>query len=92
MTSAVASPPVATLASNSAEKRRVALRSMVAAGIMTLLKVAAGLLSGSLGMMSDAAHSGLDLLGSALTFFSVQVSDRPADDTHSYGHGKFENL
>jgi len=59
---------------------------------MTLLKLAAGLFSGSLGVLSDAAHSGLDMLGSALTFFSVQVSDKPADEDHTYGHGKFENL
>jgi cation diffusion facilitator family transporter len=59
---------------------------------MTLLKLAAGLLSGSLGVLSDAAHSGLDLAGSALTLFSVRVSDKPADDTHTYGHAKFENL
>jgi len=76
----------------SAAKRRVALESMVAALVMTLLKLGAGLLSGSLGVLSDAAHSGLDLIGSALTFFSVQVSDKPADSTHTYGHAKFENL
>jgi cation diffusion facilitator family transporter len=87
MTSAISS-----LARLSAEKRRVALHSMLAAAVMTLLKVAAGLLSGSLGVLSDAAHSGLDMLGAALTFFSVQVSDKPADEDHSYGHGKFENL
>ena len=65
---------------------------MLAAGAMTLLKLAAGLLSGSLGVLSDAAHSGLDLVGATLTFFSVQVSDKPADEDHTYGHGKFENL
>jgi cation diffusion facilitator family transporter len=65
---------------------------MVAAATMTLLKLAAGLLSGSLGVLSDAAHSALDLVGVTLTFFSVQVSDRPADEGHTYGHGKFENL
>ena len=65
---------------------------MLAAGAMTLLKLAAGLLSGSLGVLSDAAHSGLDMVGATLTFFSVQVSDKPADEDHTYGHGKFENL
>ena len=65
---------------------------MLAAAAMTLLKLAAGLLSGSLGVLSDAAHSALDLLGAALTFFSVQVSDKPADEDNSYCHGKFENL
>lgn len=94
MTSAASSsragePPVPAL---SAEKRRVAWRSMAAAAAMTLLKLGAGLLSGSLGVLSDAAHSGLDLAGAALTFFSVYVSDKPADEDHTYGHGKIENL
>jgi len=74
------------------EKRRVASRSMAAAAVMTLLKLGAGLLSGSLGVLSDAAHSGLDLAGAALTFFSVNVSEKPADEDHTYGHGKVENL
>jgi cation diffusion facilitator family transporter len=76
----------------SAAKRRVALQSMLAAAAMTVLKLAAGLFSGSLGVLSDAAHSGLDLAGAGLTFFSVQVSDKPADSGHTYGHAKFENL
>ena len=80
--------PVMTLAESSAAKRRVAKHSMVAAAVMTVLKLAAGLLSGSLGVLSDAAHSGLDLVAVALTFFSVRVSDKPADEDHTYGHGK----
>jgi cation diffusion facilitator family transporter len=75
-----------------AEKQKVALRSMLAAMLMTLLKLVAGLLSGSLGVLSDAAHSGLDMIGAALTYFSVRVSDKPADEDHTYGHGKIENL
>ena len=84
--------PVMTLAESSALKRHVARNSMVAAAVMTVLKLAAGLLSGSLGVLSDSAHSGLDMVGAALTFFSVQVSDKPADEDHTYGHGKVENL
>lgn len=80
------------LSPHSADKRRVALHSMVAATAMTVLKLAAGLLSGSLGVLSDAAHSGLDLVGASLTFFSVRVSDKPADEDHTYGHGKVENI
>lgn len=87
MTSAISS-----LAGFSAEKRRVARHSMLAAAAMTLLKLGAGLLSGSIGVLSDAAHSGLDLAGAALTYFSVRVSDKPADEDHTYGHAKFENL
>lgn len=78
--------------SHAAEKRSVALGSMLSAAAMTLLKLVAGLLSGSLGVLSDAAHSGLDLIGAALTFFSVRISDKPADEDHTYGHAKFENL
>ena len=85
-------PAALSLAAISAAKRRVASGSMAAAAAMTLLKVAAGILSGSLGVLSDAAHSGLDLAGAALTFFSVRVSDKPADEDHTYGHGKIENL
>jgi len=80
------------IADFSAEKQRVSLHSMLAAAAMTLLKLAAGLMSGSLGVLSDAAHSALDLVGATLTFFSVRVSDKPADEDHTYGHGKVENL
>jgi cation diffusion facilitator family transporter len=90
--SAPVANPAPTLLAMSAAKRRVARNSMLAAVLMTLLKLGAGLLSGSLGVLSDAAHSALDLVGSALTFFSVRVSDKPADEGHTYGHAKFENL
>jgi len=75
-----------------AEKRSAALLSVAAACVMTALKLAIGLLTGSLGMLSDAAHSGLDLFGAGLTLFSVRVSDKPADENHPYGHAKVENL
>ncbi len=77
---------------HSKEKRTVALMSVAAASGMTILKLITGLLTGSLGMLSDAAHSGLDLLGAGLTFFSVRVSDRPADEAYTYGRGKIENI
>ena len=86
------SSPAITPAHLTAEKRKVALHSMIAAAVMTLLKLAAGLVSGSLGILSDAAHSALDLAGAGLTFFSVRVSDKPADEDHTYGHGKVENI
>lgn len=92
MNSTAPSPAVSTPMEESALKRRVALRSMLAAACMTGLKLAAGIISGSLGVLSDAAHSALDLAGSAITFFSVRVSDKPADEDHTYGHGKVENL
>ncbi len=74
------------------EKAAVALSSAGAATLMTLLKLVTGLVTGSLGMLSDAAHSGLDLVGAALTYLSVRFSDKPADEDHPYGHAKVENL
>ncbi len=73
-------------------KRSVALFSVFAAASITALKILTGVLTGSLGMLSEAAHSGIDLIAAAITLFSVQVSDRPADEDHNYGHGKVESL
>ncbi len=73
-------------------KRTAALTSFLAASGITLLKLITGLLTGSLGMLSEAAHSGIDLIAALLTFTSVRVSDRPADAEHAFGHGKVENL
>ncbi|HEY2469807.1 MAG TPA: cation-efflux pump [Terracidiphilus sp.] len=92
MNSTAPSPVISSPMEDSALKRRVALRSMLAATCMTGLKLVAGIISGSLGVLSDAAHSALDLAGSAITFFSVRVSDKPADEDHTYGHGKVENI
>ena len=75
-----------------AAKRSAAIFSVFAASVITLLKLITGLLTGSLGMLSEAAHSAIDLIASAITLFSVQVSDRPADEDHNYGHGKVESL
>ncbi len=73
-------------------KRTAALFSVCAATVITLLKLVTGLLTGSLGMLSEAAHSGIDLIAAAITLFSVQAADRPADEYHNYGHGKIESL
>jgi cation diffusion facilitator family transporter len=75
-----------------AEKRAVAGNSVLAAMVITGLKITVGVTTGSLGILSEAAHSGLDLIASVLTFFSVRVSDKPADADHQYGHGKIENF
>jgi cation diffusion facilitator family transporter len=75
-----------------AEKRSVAGNSVVAAFAITFLKVIVGLSTGSLGILSEAAHSGLDLVSASITLFSVRVSDKPADAEHQYGHGKVENF
>ncbi len=74
------------------EKRKVALHSMLAAIFLCVLKLLAGLLTGSLGILSEAAHSGLDLVAALLTYLSVHVSDKPADADHQYGHQKVENF
>jgi cation diffusion facilitator family transporter len=74
------------------QKHAAALSSVLAALAITLLKLLTGLLTGSLGMLSEAAHSGVDLFAAAITLFSVRVSDRPADEDHNYGHGKIESL
>jgi cation diffusion facilitator family transporter len=88
--SPTATPEAAATQHNA--KRSAALFSVLAAFGVTLLKLLTGLLTGSLGMLSEAAHSGIDLIAAAITFFSVQVSDRPADASHTYGHGKVESL
>ncbi len=74
------------------EKQSVAMTSVVAAVLLTTLKVTVGVLTGSLGILSEAAHSGLDLVAALITFFSVRVADRPADPSHPFGHGKVEHL
>src|SRR5262249_43034582 len=74
------------------EKRHVARNSVFAAVGITVLKVLVGTTTGSLGILSEAAHSGLDLVAALITFFSVRVSDKPADADHQYGHGKVENF
>lgn len=74
------------------EKRLVATSSVIAAIFLTSMKIVVGLLTGSLGILSEAAHSGLDLAAAAVTLFAVRVSGRPADREHTYGHGKVENL
>jgi cation diffusion facilitator family transporter len=74
------------------EKRSAAGNSVLAAVVITSLKAIVGVSTGSLGILSEAAHSALDLIASLLTFFSVGVSDKPADAEHQYGHGKIENF
>lgn len=74
------------------EKKRVALISVFAAVFLTGSKIVIGVLTGSLGILSEALHSGLDLVAAVITYFSVRISDKPADRDHHYGHGKIENF
>lgn len=74
------------------EKKSAALSSVIAAVGLVTLKLIAGFLTGSLGILAEAVHSGLDLVAAAMTFFAVRISGKPADRQHLYGHGKVENL
>lgn len=74
------------------EKNRVAFLSVLAAVFLTGFKLIVGLLTGSLGILSEALHSALDMVAALITWFAVRLSDKPADKDHHYGHGKIENL
>jgi cation diffusion facilitator family transporter len=74
------------------EKRRIARNSVLAAVCITGLKLVVGFETNSLGILSEAAHSGLDFLAALMTYFAVRISERPPDRDHTYGHGKIENL
>jgi cation diffusion facilitator family transporter len=74
------------------EKSRVALISVLAAVFLVGIKLVVGLATGSLGILSEAAHSALDFGAALITYFAVRISGRPADSEHHYGHGKVESL
>src|SRR5256886_5131409 len=76
----------------SREKKRAALLSVGSAMLLVSLKAFLVIRTGSLGVLSEALHSGLDLIAAIITFLSIRVSDQPADERHPYGHGKFENF
>ncbi len=74
------------------EKRIVAISSVAAAVLLVSMKLVVGISTNSLGILSEALHSGLDFVAASITLWAVQMSSRPADREHTYGHGKFENL
>lgn len=74
------------------KKKSVAALSIFSNVFLTLLKIFAGIVSGSLSIISEAIHSASDLFASVLTYFSVIKSSEPADDDHPYGHGKYEDM
>jgi cation diffusion facilitator family transporter len=74
------------------EKRWAATSSVLAAVGLTTFKILVGTATGSLGILAEAAHSGLDLIAALMTWFAIRISGRPADTVHPYGHGKVENL
>ncbi|MFO1109136.1 MAG: cation diffusion facilitator family transporter [Bradyrhizobium sp.] len=77
---------------DTARKTSVAAISVLASGSMALAKLVVGIAIGSLALISEALHSSIDLVATIITWAVVRVSDRPADDEHHYGHGKFESL
>ena len=74
------------------DKNAAALLSVLAIIFLTLVKAGVAILTGSLGLLAEAAHSLMDLVAAGVTFFAVRISGQPADSSHTYGHGKFENL
>jgi len=87
-----AAPPSPSQLSADAEKNRVALTSVGAAVLLTGMKLAVGISTGSLGILSEAAHSGIDLFAAAVTWWAIRASSKPPDADHLYGHGKIENF
>ena len=73
-------------------KVKVASLSICSNTFLIIIKLLVGIFTGSVSIVSEAIHSTMDLLASIIAFFSVRISDRPADDTHPYGHGKVENI
>src|SRR3954468_11910795 len=73
-------------------KEKVALTSIAASAGLTIGKGVVGVLTGSLAILSEAAHSLLDLAATVMTYFAVRISGKPADDEHHYGHGKVESV
>ncbi|NLE75541.1 MAG: cation transporter, partial [Chloroflexi bacterium] len=88
----MANAPLSVEQNATREKRDAALTSVIAAVGLTTFKIVVGVMTGSLGILSEAAHSGLDLVAALVTFFAVKVSGRPPDRQHTYGHGKVENF
>jgi len=74
------------------EKQKVAALSIVSNTLLVILKLVAGILTNSVSIISEAIHSGLDLVAAIIAFISVRISSRPPDGRHRYGHGKFENV
>jgi cation diffusion facilitator family transporter len=92
MESTGALPPAAGKSVAESEKQAAAGSSVWAAIFLTIIKLVVGFMTGSLGMLAEAAHSGLDLVAAVVTLLAVNFSDRPADQDHTYGHGKIENF
>ena len=73
-------------------KVKVATLSICSNTFLIIIKLLVGMFTGAVSILSEAIHSTMDLLASIIAFFSVKISDKPADDAHPYGHGKVENI
>jgi cation diffusion facilitator family transporter len=73
-------------------KKKIARLSILSNSLLIIMKITAGIISGSVSIISEAIHSTMDLIAALIAYFSVRVSDNPPDARHPYGHGKFENL
>jgi cation diffusion facilitator family transporter len=73
-------------------KTRVVLVSVVSNALLIVFKIAAGVVMGSVAVISEAVHSGIDLLAAVVAYIAVRMAEKPADDEHPFGHGKFENI
>ena len=74
------------------KKTRTASLSILSNTLLIVLKIIAGVITGSVSVISEAIHSALDLVAAVIAYFSVKISDSPPDQEHPYGHGKFENV
>lgn len=76
----------------SSVKTGVARLSVISNTILVLTKLIIGIVTGSVSILAEGIHSGIDLIAAVIAFFAVRVADRPPDETHAYGHGKYENI
>ncbi|MDI9643751.1 MAG: cation diffusion facilitator family transporter [Candidatus Verstraetearchaeota archaeon] len=79
-------------AQDTSKKQKVALSSVLAAVALTSMKLVVGIVTNSLGVLSEALHSAIDLIAAFTTFYAVRIADSPPDSDHMYGHGKVESL
>jgi len=85
-------PLIATTTAGGTVKTRAAALSIASNSVLILLKLAAGAITGSVAIITEAMHSSIDLIASIVAYVSVRSADKPADAEHPYGHDKFENL
>src|SRR5512136_1670855 len=77
---------------NQSAKNRAALLSIMSNSALIVMKLAVGIMMQSISVISEAVHSGIDLIAALIAWFSIRESGKPADDEHRFGHGKIENV